>query len=156
MQLPARKISAQSASEKLLKAMESYQSSVKGCRFITGIKGSNVVSVVELPEENPILSLKSAINGLAEYLKNACHFQDSHEIKIGVGRPYQGVRYISQSFWEAREALKVCMISKNQNCIFDNLGFLKILSEKKRTDLEKYVGELLDPVFEYDREKMGS
>ena len=156
MHLPARRISAQSTREILLKAMNSYQASVKGYQFITGIKGSNVVSVVEVPAENPNIFLKDAITGLAEHLDDSCHFQDNHEIKMGVGRPYQGVKHISQSYWEAREALKVSLISKRSRInFFDDLGYLKILSENKRADLEKYVRELLDPVFEYDQKKNG-
>lgn len=154
--LPAFTIGKQSVKEELLKAIHGHRTGKEDGRFIAGIKGSNIVAIVELPPGEPKSSLKKAVEGLYGHLKNTCRFRDNLSIKIGVGRPYQEVWKISQSFWEAREALRICLLSHSfQVTYFDDLGFLRILSEKNRADLEKYVFEFLYPVFEYDREKNG-
>jgi purine catabolism regulator len=78
------------------------------------------------------------------------------EIKMGIGRPYKSIRKINRSFQEAREALKICQLSPASAHIhFDDLGFYKILSEKNKKELERFVEDLLQPVFEYDRLKNG-
>lgn len=77
-------------------------------------------------------------------------------MKIGVGRPYANISKIAQSYQEAREALKICHLSNSSSVLhFEELGFYKILSEKSIKDLEKFVDDLLLPVFHYDNTKNG-
>lgn len=77
-------------------------------------------------------------------------------INVGVGKAYSDLRKINRSYEEAREALKIAQLSEQSNIVFfDNLGFYKILSEKNREELERFVDELLQPLFDYDRNKKG-
>jgi purine catabolism regulator len=151
MRLPMKGINRQSAKEELLKAINSYRRSNKN--LIVGIKGTNIVVVAELNRENSAEDLKKIVKELSRHLIDST---GSKDLKIGVGRPYQNISKISQSFQEAREALKICQLSKAASVLhFEELGFYKILSEKNKKDLYKFVEDLLAPVFAYDKNKNG-
>ena len=141
--------------ESILKEINSY-AKIKSdnTSIIAGIKGNNIVVVTCVDEEKPFDSLKDKVNALMNYMKRAAH--PVEDIKIGVGKTYTDVHKINRSFEEAREALKIAQLSDKTNIVFfDNLGFYKIISEKNRNDLERFVDELLKPVIDYDRRRKG-
>jgi purine catabolism regulator len=147
-------INGLSAKENLLKAINRFQIYREEHRLIAGIKGNNIVVVMEIPEESAPESLKEKAAALSDYLRQAS--QGKLDLKMGIGRPYQNIRKINRSFQEAREALKVCRLSPALSLLhFEDLGFYKILSEKNKKELEQFVEDLLQPVFEYDRLKNG-
>jgi purine catabolism regulator len=112
--------------------------------------------LAQLSNKNASEDLRSTISALVRYLKKEAKIKGGHHIKIGVGRPSNSITKIKQSYQEAREALKVCLLSKKSIVIyFEDLGFFKILSEKSKKDLSGFVNELLHPVLEYDRKKNG-
>jgi len=151
MRLPMKGINRQSAKEELLKTINSYRRCHKN--LIAGIKGTNIVVVAELKRDNSAEDLKKIVKELSRHLIDST---GSKDLKIGVGRPYQNISKISQSFQEAREALKICQLSKVASVLhFEELGFYKILSEKNKKDLYKFVEDLLAPVFAYDKNKNG-
>jgi PucR family transcriptional regulator, purine catabolism regulatory protein len=155
MRLPMKGINGQSAKEELLKAINSYQRMQSKSKLIAGIKGTNIVLVIELSEQNPSENLRKAVSGLIKHLGETAKIKNNN-IKIGVGRPYANISKIAQSYQEAREALKICQLSDASSVLhFEELGFYKILSEKSKKELEKFVDDLLLPVFEYDRNKNG-
>lgn len=151
MRLPMKGINRQSVKEELLKTINSYRRGHKN--LIAGIKGTNIVVVAELKRDNSAEDLKKIVKELSRHLIDST---GSKDLKIGVGRPYQNISKISQSFQEAREALKICQLSKVASVLhFEELGFYKILSEKNKKDLYKFVEDLLAPVFAYDKNKNG-
>lgn len=140
--------------EDLLKAINSYLRLQDGGNLIAGIKGNNIVVVTGTDLSNQAGSLKDTVSALVAYLCESTG--DTIQIKVGVGKAYPDIRMISRSYEEAREALKIAQLSEQAHVVFfDNLGFYKILSEKNRGDLERFVEELLQPVFDYDRQKKG-
>ncbi|MFO7951416.1 MAG: PucR family transcriptional regulator ligand-binding domain-containing protein [Bacillota bacterium] len=140
--------------ENLLRAINNFLKQNGTNNLIAGVKGNNIVAVTEIEEGNPTLSLKKTVSELVSYLQNST--EKKMQLKIGVGKAYSDLRYIGRSYEEAREALKISQLSRqNHTIFFDNLGFYKILSEKNRSELERFVEELLAPVFEYDRTKKG-
>lgn len=140
--------------EDLLKAINNYKGLQDAHSFIAGIKGNNVVVVTSISEDNSGRSIKKYTTDLFSYLKNTV--DQAMQLKIGVGKAYANIRNLNRSFQEALEALKISQLSKDTNVIFfEELGFYKILSEKNRGELEHFVDELLQPVFEYDRNKKG-
>jgi len=149
--LPMKGINRQSAKEELLKAINSYRRGHK--KMIASIKGTNIVVVVELNHDNTFEDLKNIVKDLSSHLKD---ITGANNLKIGVGRPYQSVSKIGQSFQEARDALKICQLARAASVIhFEELGFYKIISEKNKEDLHKFVDDLLAPVFAYDKHKNG-
>lgn len=156
VRLSAGEIGGQSAREAMLKAIHGYRAEKQEGRFLASIKGAYIVAVAELSPDNPAAALRQAVAGLTGHLLESGRFRESASLRAGVGRPYQGVWKIGQSYQEAREALKIGQLSQHSRVVyFEDLGFYKILSEKNRVDLEKFVEELLHPVFEYDRQKGG-
>jgi purine catabolism regulator len=140
--------------EDLLKAINSYLRMQDEGNLIAGIKGNNIVIVTGTDLSNQAGSLKDTVSALVAYLCESTG--DTIQIKVGVGKAYPDIRMISRSYEEAREALKIAQLSEQAHVVFfDNLGFYKILSEKNRADLERFVEELLQPVFDYDRQKKG-
>jgi len=149
--LPMKGINRQSAKEELLKAINSYRRGHKN--LIASIKGTNIVVVAELNRDNTSEDLKNIVKDLSWYLKDIA---GANNLKIGVGRPYQSVSKIGQSFHDARDALKICQLARAASVIhFEELGFYKIISEKNKEDLYKFVDDLLAPVFAYDKHKNG-
>ena len=150
--LPAD-INGPTTKEILLKAINSFQN-MNQCNLIAGIKGNNIVIVTEVGEGNAAENLKNISVNLVRHLNQTIKSQ--LDLKVGVGRPYNSIRKINRSFQEAREAMKICQLSGSANQVhFDELGFYKILSEKNKKELERFVEDLLQPVFEYDRTKNG-
>jgi PucR family transcriptional regulator, purine catabolism regulatory protein len=140
--------------EDLLKAINSYLRLHDEGNLIAGIKGNNIVIVTGTDLSKTPGSLKDTVSALITYLCNSTG--DTIQIKAGVGKAYPDIRMISRSYEEAREALKIAQLSEQAHVVFfDNLGFYKILSEKNRGELERFVEELLQPVFDYDRQKKG-
>lgn len=149
--LPIEGINRQSAKEELLKAINSYRRGQKN--MIASIKGANIVVVPELNCDNTSEDLKNFVRDLAAHLKDSA---GADSLKIGVGRPYHSVSKIGQSYQEARDALKICQLARDVSVIhFEELGFYKIISEKNKDDLYKFVDDLLAPVFAYDKQKKG-
>ncbi len=140
--------------EGLLKAISNFLKQNRGHNLIAGIKGNNVVVVTGDGNDSTSASLKDTVSSLMSYLQDSTRGQ--MQLKIGVGRAYSDLKHLSRSYEEAREALKVAQLSDTAYLVFfDNLGFYKILSEKSRSELENYVEELLQPVFDYDRNRKG-
>ncbi len=147
-------INGSRSKEGLLKLINTFFKQVRIDNFIAGIKGNNIVIVGSVDGENPNNKLKETVTDLADYLNSSLRSGES--LNIGVGRHYHDPRQINRSFEEAREALRIAQLSdRTQVVFFDNLGFYKILSEKNRGDLENFVNELLQPVFDYDQNRKG-
>ncbi len=140
--------------EDLLKAINRFLKLSGVSNLIAGIKGNNIVMITGTDQNNPSSSLKETVTELVKYINESAG--PNMQINIGVGRSYSDIRLISRSYDEAREALKISQLSDQSRVVFfDNLGFYKILSEKNRGELERFVKELLQPVFDYDRNKKG-
>ena len=140
--------------EDLLKAINRYLKLHGNNKMLAGIKGNNIVVIVNIDQDKPSLPLKETAQQLVNFLKVT--MGNDTGLNIGVGRIYSDLRMISRSYEEAREALKVSQLSDHDQVVFfDDLGFYKILSEKNRDELERFVDDLLLPVFEYDRNKKG-
>jgi PucR family transcriptional regulator, purine catabolism regulatory protein len=147
-------ISGSLSKESLLKEINAFLRNERKDNLIAGIKGNNIVVVTGVNNDNPLSSLKNTVHDLVEYLQRSTGTNIT--VNVGVGKAYSDIRKINRSYEEAREALKIAQLSERSNVVFfDNLGFYKILSEKNRGDLERFVEELLLPVFEYDRSKKG-
>ncbi len=139
--------------EDLLKTVSDFfrQQDIKN--YIAGFKGNNIVIILGADSQQK-KELKDTVTEMARFLVNSTNLGTN--INIGVGRANDDITMISRSYEDAREALKVAQLSDTIRVIFfDNLGFYKILSEKNRNELEKYIEDLLQPVFEYDRNKKG-
>lgn len=146
---------ANRSKEELLKAVSTLSKKYQIKNLIAGIKGNNIVVVAGSDRKNPSSYLKARISDLIDYFKENTTLSPL-DIKVGVGRSYQDIRLISRSYEEAREALKIAQLSEQTNVVFFNdLGFYKILSEKNRAELERFVEEFLQPLFEYDQRKKG-
>ncbi len=146
-------INGTSSKEDILKAINSFFRQQGAANLIAGIKGNNIVLVMGTDGKEPS-EFKETITSLLRYLNNS--IRTDTKINIGVGRTNSEIKMISRSYEDAREALKIAQLSDTAHLIFfDNLGFYKILSEKNRSELENYVEELLQPVFDYDRNKKG-
>ncbi len=147
-------INGSRSKESLLKLINIFFKQAGVENFIAGIKGNNIVIVGSISGGNPNAHLKEIVTDLANYLNATLRSGDS--LNIGVGRNYSDLRKISRSLEEAREALRIAQLSDRTQVVFyDNLGFYKILSEKNRGDLESFVHELLQPVFDYDQTRKG-
>ncbi len=147
-------INGSRSKEGLLKLINTFFKQHRIDNFIAGIKGNNIVIVGSVDGENPNNKLKETVTELTAYFNSSLRSGES--LNIGVGRHYHDPRQINRSFEEAREALRIAQLSdRTQVVFFDNLGFYKILSEKNRGDLESFVNELLQPVFDYDQTRKG-
>ncbi len=147
-------INGSRSKESLLKDINAFLRTERDGNLIAGIKGNNIVVVTSVKKDYPVSSLKETVNDLVDYLHRSTG--TDLQINVGVGKAYSNIRKINRSYEEAREALKIAQLSEKSNVVFfDNLGFYKILSEKNRGDLERFVDELLHPVFEYDKNKKG-
>lgn len=147
-------INGPSTKEILLRAINQFQNLQPQVKLIAGTKGDHIVIVSELTEGSASQNLKELAAGLVRHLQDTSKVKLN--LKVGVGRPYTSIRKINRSFQEARESLKICQLSCGSTQIhFDELGFYKILSEKNKKELERFVEDLLQPVFEYDRAKNG-
>ena len=138
----------------LLAAINSFPKKRQGrCNLVTGIKGNNIVIITEAGEKNALDYLKNLAASLIAHINDSLDAEP--DLNVGIGRPY-AVGKLNRSFQEAREALKICCLSGNVSQVhFDELGIYKILSEKNRQELERFVEDLLQPVFAYDRAKNG-
>jgi PucR family transcriptional regulator, purine catabolism regulatory protein len=147
-------ITGSRSKEGLLKEINAFLRNKEGSNLIAGIKGNNIVIVSAVAADKTLLSLKSTVQSLFEYLQNS--MRRNMHLNVGVGKAYKDLRKINRSYEEAREALKIAQLSEQPSVVFfDNLGFYKILSEKNRDELERFVDELLQPLFDYDRNKKG-
>lgn len=147
-------INGSRSKESLLKEISSFLNNRQEKNLIAGIKGNNIVVVAAVDEDDLPASLKETVNALLDHLHSSLH--SDRQVNVGVGKAYRDLRKINRSYEEAREALKIAQLSEKSNVVFfDNLGFYKILSEKNRDELERFVEELLHPLFEYDRNKKG-
>lgn len=145
---------SQRSKEDLLKAINRYLKLQVNSKMLAGIKGNNIVIIANSEKEKSSALLKDTVNQLTSFLKDS-RCADTG-LNIGVGSIYSDLHMISRSYEEAREALKVSQLSDYEQVVFfDDLGFYKILSEKNRDELERFVDDLLYPVFEYDRNKKG-
>ncbi len=139
--------------EDLLKTISGFFRQNDIHSYIAGFKGNNIVIILsaDIEQKN---ELKDTVTEMARYLINSTSLGTN--INIGVGRVNNDIKMISRSYEDAREALKIAQLSDTAQVIFfDSLGFYKILSEKNRSELESFIEELLQPVFEYDRNKKG-
>lgn len=148
------KMNAPRTKEDFLKGINSFLTLQGTGNLIAGIKGNNIVVVTGVEGNGAPSSLKEIVFKLNSHLEKTIGYD--MQINVGVGRAYSDIRMIRRSFEEAREALKISQLSeKSQVTFFDNLGFYKILSEKNREELERFVSDLLQPVFDYDQKKKG-
>ncbi|MGM0652219.1 MAG: PucR family transcriptional regulator [Bacillota bacterium] len=139
--------------EDLLKTISGFFKRQGINNYIAGFKGNNIIIILST-ESHEQTELKGTVTELARYLVNYTNLGNS--INIGVGRVNNDIGLINRSYEDAREALKIAQLSDTAQVIFfDSLGFYKILSEKNRTELERFIDELLKPVFDYDRNKKG-
>lgn len=139
--------------EDLLKTISGFFKQQGINNYIAGFKGNNIIIILST-ESHEQTELKGTVTELARYLVNYTNLGNS--INIGVGRVNNDIGLINRSYEDAREALKIAQLSDTAQVIFfDSLGFYKILSEKNRTELERFIDELLKPVFDYDRNKKG-
>jgi len=147
-------ISGPGSKEMLLRSLNRFQELQPQMKLLAGTRGDNIVIVAELNEKKPSLALKNLADSLLQYL---CGSEKINlDLKVGVGRPYTDLHKVSRSYQEARESLKICQLSCGARQIhFDELGFYKILCEKSKKELERFVEDLLQPVMEYDRAKNG-
>ncbi|NMA92095.1 MAG: hypothetical protein GX973_03100, partial [Firmicutes bacterium] len=156
MPSPPKDINEQTTKEQLLTIIHSFRRMPDCHNLFVGIKGARIVVVAQLEEEDPIASLNHIVTSLLDFLTAKAGLKENHQIKIGVGRPGTGITNIKQSYREAWEALRIGLFSQKSSVIyFKDLGFFKILSEKNKHELAKFVNELLQPVLEYDRQKNG-
>ncbi|HED24668.1 MAG TPA: PucR family transcriptional regulator [Firmicutes bacterium] len=140
--------------EDLLRAINGFLKQQSDQNLLAGIKGNNIIVIINTSTTNPVAALKDKVDDLTRFMDETTG--PNMQIKVGVGRAYPDIRSINRSYEEAREALKIAQLSDEAGVVFfDNLGFYKILSEKNRGELEQFVDELLKPVFEYDRRKNG-
>ncbi len=145
-------INGNRSKEDLLKAINSFFGRIGTANLIAGIKGNNIVIVMGADESSA--ELQETVTAMVKDLMALT--KPDMKINVGVGRPNSDIKKISRSYEDAREALKIAQLSDTAQVVFfDNLGFYKILSEKNRSELERFVEELLHPVFEYDRNKKG-
>lgn len=139
--------------EDLLKTINGFFRQQEISNYIAGFKGNNIVIILGADSQQQT-ELKNTVTEMARYLINSANMGTN--INIGVGRVNNDIKMISRSYEDAREALKVAQLSDTTQIIFfDSLGFYKILSEKNRSELERFIEDLLQPVFEYDRNKKG-
>ncbi len=139
--------------EDLLKTINGFFRQQEISNYIAGFKGNNIVIILGADSQQQT-ELKNTVTEMTRYLINSTNLGTN--INIGVGRVNNDIRMISRSYEDAREALKIAQLSDTTQIIFfDSLGFYKILSEKNRSELERFIEDLLQPVFEYDRNKKG-
>lgn len=139
--------------ENLLKTINNFFGQQNINNYIAGFKGNNIVIILSADNEQKN-ELKDTVTKMARFLIDSTNLGTN--INIGVGRVNDNIKMISRSYEDAREALKIAQLSDTVQVIFfDSLGFYKILSEKNRNELEKFIEDLLQPVFEYDRNKKG-
>jgi len=139
--------------EDLLRTISDFFRQQNISNYIAGFKGNNIVIILSADSQQKN-ELKDTVTKLARYLIDSTKLGTN--INIGVGRVNDDISMISRSYEDAREALKIAQLSDTVQVIFfDSLGFYKILSEKNRSELEKFIEDLLQPVFEYDRNKKG-
>ncbi len=139
--------------EDLLRTISDFFRQQNMSNYIAGFKGNNIVIILSADSQQKN-ELKDTVTKLARYLIDSTKLGTN--INIGVGRVNDDISMISRSYEDAREALKIAQLSDTVQVIFfDSLGFYKILSEKNRSELEKFIEDLLQPVFEYDRNKKG-
>ena len=139
--------------EDLLKTINGFFRQQDINNYIAGFKGNNIVIILAADSQQQT-ELKDTVTEMARYLITSTNLGTN--INIGVGRVNDDITMISRSYEDAREALKIAQLSDTTQVIFfDSLGFYKILSEKNRNELERFIEELLQPVFEYDRNKKG-
>jgi len=139
--------------EDLLKGINRFLRQQGEANLIAGIKGNNIAIIIGSTAKDPV-ALKETVNSLVQYLRESA--SPRMKINVGVGRANNDIRLVSRSYEDAREALKIAQLSDAAQVVFfDDLGFYKILSEKNRGELELFVNGLLQPVFDYDRNKKG-
>lgn len=139
--------------DQLIKNINAFSSPDSEAEFFAFGKGGDIIILVELPGESQDVIDHVTVE-LEHYLQGIPYIQD---IKGGVGRIYNGARNISQSYKEAREALRICKLLSNRPALlhFNNLGFYRVLAGKTREELNNFVMEYLRPILDYDREKGG-
>ena len=77
------------------------------------------------------------------------------EVKIGIGRAYQGLDRAGKSFSDALKALRMCGESVNMRILsYDELGIYKILCQDLLTEeLEDFYNKTLKALEDYDAKK---
>ncbi len=147
------KMNGKRSKEDLMKTINGSFKQQDITNYIAGFKGNNIVIVLGAGKQQQFV-LKETVTEMVKYLIEYTNL--GANINVGVGRVNDDIGMISRSYEDAREALKIAQLSDTAQVIFfDNLGFYKILSEKSRNELEQFVKELLQPVFEYDCSKNG-
>ncbi len=77
------------------------------------------------------------------------------EIKIGMGRAYEGLENVDKSFVDAVRAVRIGKVISNKKIIkYDELGIFKILSQDfLNEELEDFYDATLKPLADYDKKK---
>lgn len=90
-----------------------------------------------------------------ELLKIIHQKNDDLDIKIGLGRVYQGLIETNRSFTDALRAVRIGrLVTDNDIVRFDELGIFKILSQKYLNDeLEDFYNSTLKHLVDYDKKK---
>ncbi len=77
------------------------------------------------------------------------------DYKIGIGREYEGLRYVSKSYVDASKAIQVGETLSNKYLIFfEDLGIYKILCQDHLPEeLERFYNTTIKPLVLYDEKK---
>lgn len=100
--------------------------------------------------------LTEKIREFNDELLRIIHQKNDHlDIKIGLGRVYEGLIETHRSFTDALRAVRIGHLVTDKDIIqFDELGIFKILSQRYLNDeLKDFYNTTLKPLVDYDKKK---
>lgn len=124
----------------------------KGHSYMILNKSDGVYVMVMLKENEG----KSIIQRYVKSIYDVLHSKmKKAQVKIGVGKVYQGLEYIYKSYTEAQKAVNASLKYMDQAVVFfDEMGVYKIFSNPSIQDeMQAFLNEMLDPLFVYDARK---
>ncbi|MBN2259353.1 MAG: PucR family transcriptional regulator ligand-binding domain-containing protein [Clostridiales bacterium] len=124
-------------------------------KIIYANSGHQIIMLVgsSLKNVNLIYEMNGKI--AKEILNNIDFVQDKNTVTIGIGRQYEDIMNVRNSYHEALRVLDY-LTSMDGICSlhFDDLGIFRILSYNElKPELHQFYSEILKPLVEYDIEK---
>jgi len=147
-------ISSDSLQQHISKIHDFIEKSIKQLN-LTGVVASKTKRVFVLLSYKKGENIEPSVKELKNHIDEIITKYENLEIKIGIGRPYEGLDNFINSYLDATKAISTGKMLSNETIInFEELGIFKILSQDHLEDeLNKFYDSTIKPLVDYDQKK---
>ncbi|MGF7060595.1 PucR family transcriptional regulator [Brassicibacter mesophilus] len=147
-------ITSDSLQQHILKMHDSIERIIKQLN-LTGIVASKTERMLILLSYKKDERIEPSLEKLNDYINELIDKYSNLEIKIGIGRPYEGLENFNNSYLDSIKAISAGKILSDKTIVsFEDLGIFKILCQDHLEDeLIKFYDATIKPLVDYDEKK---